>query len=802
MGMLALCAAGRLLAAEVDESKLPPPATVQIDFARDIKPILTNNCYKCHAGEKPKSHFLLTTREAALKGGDQGVDILPKQSAKSPLIHYVSRLVADMEMPPEGRGTPLTNEQIGLLRAWIDQGVPWGQVEPEKKTEFTASPTVGWTTVSGDEKKFRELYWQREGWNGGLEEFELKQKLGPDSKFAASGHVLLDDYKLTLGAEKNDLGFTHFGWSQFRKYYDDSGGYYPLFSPPIFNLNRDLYLDTGQAWADIGLTLPRWPRLTLGYEYQYRDGSKSTLQWGPVSDGTQTRNIYPASKDISEKVNILKFDLDYEVSGLLLTDNFRGEWYDLTTRRQNDAFYTLGTPGIATTIAAEKQGHFQGANTFHLEKQLTGWLFASGGYLYSKFNGDGSLDVQTLAAGYLNAIPSDPGSSVPGWHTQGIELERESHVFSVSYLLGPWQGLSLSLGSQNEWTRQSGFAGANVDLASLKGPFTPVLTDLGSELNQSQSDRSTFSQDVSLRFTKIPFTTLFAEARFQQDSIGQSQEQAGNLTPFLLDTDATSKLTDFRLGFNTSPWRSVSLSGHYRQYDKTTDYNNYPKGFVGDPYAGYEGYPGFITWRDVFSQEAQAKLSLQPVVWLKTTLSYQWLANHYQTATDPVLTDPNTGQPSDISRGGSLLAGTYDAQILSLSGTLTRWRRLFLSATFAYQHAKTATAANDSPSVAPYEGDIYSAIATASYVLNDKTDLVGSYSFSHADFAQNNFAAGLPLGINYQQHGLQAGIKRRFGKGKTLGLQYRYYHYDEPSSGGFNNFDAQAVFATLTFRLP
>src|ERR1039457_7175954 len=101
------------------------PASVQIYFVRDIKPILTNNCYKCHSGEKPKSHYLLTSREAALKGGNEGVDIIPGQSAKSPLIHYVSQLVADMEMPPEGKGTPLTTEQIGLLRAWIDQGVAW-----------------------------------------------------------------------------------------------------------------------------------------------------------------------------------------------------------------------------------------------------------------------------------------------------------------------------------------------------------------------------------------------------------------------------------------------------------------------------------------------------------------------------------------------------------------------------------------------------------------------------------------------------------------------------------------------------
>src|SRR5262245_20655877 len=90
-----------LRAADVDISKLPPPASKQIDFSHDIKPIFEVSCLRCHGPEKPKSGFRLDNREAALKGGKEGVDILPGQSAQSPLIHYVARVVPDMEMPPE-----------------------------------------------------------------------------------------------------------------------------------------------------------------------------------------------------------------------------------------------------------------------------------------------------------------------------------------------------------------------------------------------------------------------------------------------------------------------------------------------------------------------------------------------------------------------------------------------------------------------------------------------------------------------------------------------------------------------------
>jgi hypothetical protein len=785
---LALLAVRVLSAAEIDESKLPPAASVTIDFVRDIKPILTNQCYKCHSGEKPKSHFLLTTRENALKGGTQGVDIIPGKSAKSPLIHYVARLVEDMEMPPEGKGTPLTQEQAGLLRAWIDQGLAWEKTEPEKKTEVIVTPMIGSSHVNGQAAKFQELYWQRKDWYGGLEDFEIKQKLGQDSKITAAGHLLPDDYKLTLDAEKNDLGFTRFGWSQFRKYYDGAGGYYPGFVPPIFDLRQDLHLDNSRVWADIGLTLPDLPRMVLGYEYQSRSGNESTLAWGPVVEGNQTRNIFPGLKSISEKVNILKFDADYEPAGVLITDSFRAEWYKLETVSLNDSYFPVGAGAAALTRASEGQTYFQGANTVHVEKQFTDWLFAAGGYLYSKFNGDASVDVATVNLDFLG-----PGT-VPGWNAPDVALERQSHVFSLSGLLGPWQGLTLSMAVQDEWTSQQGFGISSVNLAV---PFKPFILAVTPEQDASDLDRSVSSQDLALRFTKIPFTTIFADARWQQDESGLSLQEIGGLTPFLLDTDTISAMQDYRAGFNTSPWRWVSLSGQYRYYDDDTHYNDHLKESGG---RYYEGYPGFIRWRDLLSQEAELKLALQVTPWLKTTLGYQWLANDYHVATDPV-TDLAAKRLGGISPGGTLLAGTYDSQTVSLNAVLTPWRRLFLSATAAAQSVRTVTAANGNPSVVPYAGTIYSLIASGTYAFNDKTSLSAGASLSKADFAQNDYAAGLPLGISYQQLALQIGLRRQLAKRTNLGLQYRFYYYNEPSSGGYNNFTAQAVFATLSFSV-
>src|SRR3989442_12228658 len=119
-----LCPAAGMGAA-VDVSKLPSAVAREIDFAKDIQPILERSCLKCHVPEKAKGKLLLDTREHALKGGEKGPDILPGQSAKSPLIHFTAQLGEDSEMPPTAKGKPLTPAQAGPLRAWIDQGMKW-----------------------------------------------------------------------------------------------------------------------------------------------------------------------------------------------------------------------------------------------------------------------------------------------------------------------------------------------------------------------------------------------------------------------------------------------------------------------------------------------------------------------------------------------------------------------------------------------------------------------------------------------------------------------------------------------------
>ena len=103
--------------------ELPPPANRAVDFVKDIKPLIEASCIKCHAKGKDSGGFSLETRGTFLKGGDTGPAVELGHGTKSLMVELVAGADPDNVMPQ--RGKRWTPEQVGLLRAWIDQGAKW-----------------------------------------------------------------------------------------------------------------------------------------------------------------------------------------------------------------------------------------------------------------------------------------------------------------------------------------------------------------------------------------------------------------------------------------------------------------------------------------------------------------------------------------------------------------------------------------------------------------------------------------------------------------------------------------------------
>lgn len=103
-------------------------ADTEIDFDRDIRPILSDNCFACHGPDEAhrEGGFRLDRKESAFAEGDSGeAVIVPGQPQQSALIMRILATDDDLRMPPPDSTKSLTPEQIELLRKWIEDGADW-----------------------------------------------------------------------------------------------------------------------------------------------------------------------------------------------------------------------------------------------------------------------------------------------------------------------------------------------------------------------------------------------------------------------------------------------------------------------------------------------------------------------------------------------------------------------------------------------------------------------------------------------------------------------------------------------------
>src|SRR5687767_11631301 len=125
--VLLMCSA--LTAPAMAQSQIATAEPAKVDYDQHVRPILAQHCYSCHGPEAQQSGLRLDLRQNALRGGDYGPVITPGNSADSKLIKRLVNGDGGLQMPPTG---PLSSEEIGVLRAWIDQGADFRtEIRPE-----------------------------------------------------------------------------------------------------------------------------------------------------------------------------------------------------------------------------------------------------------------------------------------------------------------------------------------------------------------------------------------------------------------------------------------------------------------------------------------------------------------------------------------------------------------------------------------------------------------------------------------------------------------------------------------------
>ncbi len=117
-----------------------PAGAAELSFNRDIRPILSDNCFTCHGPDKParKGDRRLDTPEGATADVDGVRAIVPGDLAKSELIARIVSQDRDEVMPPPKSEKKLKPEQVALLKQWIEQGAKyephWAFIPPQRPT--------------------------------------------------------------------------------------------------------------------------------------------------------------------------------------------------------------------------------------------------------------------------------------------------------------------------------------------------------------------------------------------------------------------------------------------------------------------------------------------------------------------------------------------------------------------------------------------------------------------------------------------------------------------------------------------
>ena len=219
---------------------------------------------------------------------------------------------------------------------------------PEVSLELTPLRQV---IVTGDEGKFRAQHWMSEGSAGGVKEFSLGYTLPDGTQLSGEGHALIDQNDLggAFSLKKEKLGFVNLDFSEFRKYFDNTGGEYRRFTNlQHVDMDHSLTLDIGKLDLETGLTLEGWPELAFQYEHEFKQGAKSRLSWTSVIEDGLTRKIGPAWQNIDETVDVFALKAKHEVRGFALSGEQRWEFVRAENFREERSFSSNTTATTAS----------------------------------------------------------------------------------------------------------------------------------------------------------------------------------------------------------------------------------------------------------------------------------------------------------------------------------------------------------------------------------------------------------------------------------------------------------------------
>jgi hypothetical protein len=664
------------------------------------------------------------------------------------------------------------------------------ELTPQQMFEGGTNAYSNWVDISaggfftgGNKAQAQQQHQSSTGAFGGIEDLHFQGDVAKGTTFTLDGRSLFDnhDYDLSLGLSREKLGYLRFSFSEFRTWYNGDGGF---FAPTgtFFAGPGDAYgLDRGEISFEGGLTLEKKPHVKFKYTHTFRDGDKSSTSWGLTHPGDDViRGISPSRYDISERTDLFQLDVTHHLKATEF-----GAGFAYQTGKLDDALKIDQFPGepVEQKVTDQQGTSFDLFNAHaYTETWIKKNLFLSTGFSYSDL--DNTFSGSRIYGNDfdVNYVPSAQNGL--GYYGLNGGSRLDEYVMNVNLLARPWSHLSIvpSIRVQKEDTDAS-FNG--VETLGDNVPASPF---------SGNSNQGILDVRERLDVTYNGFTNWVLYARGEvTEGDGNLKEMGGTIPindigvgPIQRETDDSRFFQKYSLGARWYPLRHVSIDagGYYKLNDYTYDHS-----VDSTPNNSFNRYPAYLVVQNFETYDGNIRLTMRPVQTVTFVSRYEYQVSTIHT------------RPDGISGLEEAESSKMVSHILAEDVTWAPWSRLYLQVGANYVWSKTKTPTSDyTQAILNAQNNYWTLNFSSGFVLDDKTDLNVGYFYYRADNYQDNSTVGLPLGAGAEEHGINATVTRRLTKNLRLLLRYGYYHYDDETFGGHQDFFAHVLYSSLRYR--
>jgi hypothetical protein len=642
----------------------------------------------------------------------------------------------------------------------------------EEEEEFAnhIALTLGGISIDDSDAAFKRRTNLGGDFFGGIESMRWQQDIG-DITWMTEGHLLFgtQDYDITLGATKQDLGYLKGGFRQFTTWYDGSGGFIPGVAGGWRPLADDeLELDRGEVWVEGGLRMEDIPEITLRYSHQWRDGQKDSTIWGAAFPGGLQRGFTPGVYDMDETRDVVTLDVAHTLGN---TDLGLGLRYEGVRNDNTRSTTSANNTDTVFTQLSQREvyeydlygGHITSETRFGERMMLS--------FAYAHTTMDTKVD-----GGQRGNTNLGTGVFTPVYNLLTGGGDYSSNTSTLNFWWNPIDDLVVIPSLRGSWE----------DISMLANRFDTVAatnTGVPTSTRTNDDDLKNITESLEIRYNGIENLVLYTSAEWTQGDSDRWLRNPANGHFRFTQTDIDD--ARYSIGANWYPLRKLSFSAKagIRTFDE--DFGHQLNGTTFDAQ---------LAQHNVESENINLRMTWRamPNLTLVTRYDYQQSEIENQAYTDAAAAVPTLlTESADINR-----------HVVSQSATWNATENFYLQASLHWTSAETSSPGDRSqPGYhVKWDDDYLSGTLGCGYALSKSTELNATYYYLNADNYVNNSLLTTPYGFDGEEHALTVGMTHWINRNMAWNLRYGFFKGTDGSTGGNSNYDAHMVSTGLRVR--